>query len=186
MVTFPWEGGDCVFATISFSANAFLFTMSRSSSNTIDWRCSTSKEIVLAHLRNGSLPLTAEEMGPAEAWQYYQNHPVFVAEGVQYEQFRTQLNAHRHQVRERVQRAQWDAAAMEHDRLRHPYPQRNHRGELNFHLSPAQDLLRQDICNGRHLGMYPSDFRMTRPEYQGFSKKKFKGLVYQTVRHVKF
>ena len=140
----------------------------------IDWRSSESKELVLNDLRTGVLGLTEEETSTDEAWEYYRNTVEFVREGVGFPQFSARLADHRAQVGARVGRAQWDAASMHLDRSKHPYPSHNARGEPNFHLSPAETLLRQDVRAGLHLGLTPSHFQATRPEYSIFKKKKFK------------
>lgn len=150
----------------------------------IDWRNSEPSKIILFDLRTGRLGLSEEEHSTAVAWEYYQRQPEF--QRVCFDQFAARLVDHRQQVEKRVRRARWDAAAAAHDQLRHPYPSHNQRGEPNFHLSGAEDLLRQDVRNGLHLALFPSELQMTRPEYRVFSKKKFKDCVYQTVRHVKF
>jgi hypothetical protein len=152
----------------------------------INWRNCEAKEIILFDLRSGVLPLTEQELSTAAAWEIYRHLPAFAGPPIVYSQFAERLADHCAQIRDRVERAQWDAAAMEFDRLHHPYPAHNGRGEPNFHLSPAGRLLRQDVQANRHRGYFPSEFQTTRPEYMVFTKKKFKQLLYQAIRHKKY
>ena len=152
--------------------------------NYIDWRKSEAKEIILAHLRNGWLSLDEEAYPAEDVWEYYRHLPEF--EGVIFEQFNLRLADHREQIGGRVRRAAWDAAAVEHDKLKHPFPTHNQRGEPNFHGSPAERLLREDVRADNHRGLYSAELQLMRPEYGVFSKKRFKELVKQTIRHVKF
>jgi hypothetical protein len=50
-----------------------------------------------------------------------------------------------------------------------------------WHLSDAHPLLVQDVTDGKHVGMKPSALRLTRPEYQVFSKTKFRKHLYQEI-----
>ena len=152
----------------------------------IDWIKSQSKQILFEDLRYGRLPLDESVMPAEEAWERYRRHPTFIAEKVIFEQFAKRLKGHREQMALPVRRAEFDAVAVAHDRANHPFPTHNVRGQPNFHLSPAEELLRDNVCNKRHEGKNPSDFQQTRDEYKVFEKRKFKELIYQTIRHIKF
>ena len=154
--------------------------------DTIDWRNSESKNIILNDLRTGVLPLDENEASAEEAWEHYRHLPAFQGEGVQFEQFKKRLADHREQIGGRIERAMFDGAAVAHDWMKHPYPTHNQHGKPNFHLSPAEELLRQDISNNRHVGLLPSQLQSTRDEYKVFKPRKFKELIYQTIRHIKF
>mgnify|MGYP007013037865 CR=1 FL=1 len=54
-----------------------------------------------------------------------------------------------------------------------PYPreQVNNMGQLVFDMTPAGELILEDIKQSRHVGKTPSEFQMTRPEYQVFRKR---------------
>ena len=150
----------------------------------IDWKISEAKQIILNDLRHGELSLDPAVMPAELAWEKYRHLPEF--EKVVFEQFKVRLAGHREQVGARVTRAMFDGAAVAHDQLNHPFPTHNHRGEPNFHLSPAEQLLRDDLRHERHLGLTPSQFQQTRDEYKIFKPRKFKELVSQTIRHIKF
>jgi hypothetical protein len=47
----------------------------------------------------------------------------------------------------------------------HPRATHNHRGEPVFDLSDAKHLLQEDVKNGMHTRLSPSDMQLTRPEY---------------------
>ena len=135
----------------------------------IDWRNSPCKVIIMNDLRSGLLPVDEEEVSAEEAWEHCSNLPDFVGLGVIFDQFKKRLADHRKQVGARVKRAMWDSAACEHDILKHPHPSHNHRGQRNFHLSPAEKLLREDVRAGHHLGLCPSELQLTRDECKAFS-----------------
>lgn len=151
----------------------------------IDWRTSQAKQVLLNDLFNLTLPVDENEVSTEQAWEHYRHHPAFVGPPVVYEQFAERLRDHRAQIGGRIERAQWEMAAMSHDRLVNPYPTHNHRGEPNFHGSAAKPLLRQDIVAGLHEQMTPAAFRETRQEYMVFTTRKFTDLIKQMVRLLK-
>ena len=114
----------------------------------IDWNKSEAKGILLDDLHDFTLTVD-EDVVPAEmAWEFYRHLPEFAE--VVFEQFKARLQSHRQQVKSRIERAEWESAAMEHDRSMNPYPTHDHRGRPNFYLSPAAPLLRQDLLAGKH------------------------------------
>ena len=101
-------------------------------------------------------------------------------------QFKTQLAAHRMQVKRDQSQSSKEMKALQHDKLLHPTSTHNNQGELMFSRSKAKDLLREDIAKKRHVKLTPSELWLTRPEYQHFSGNVFKFRIYQEVRRVKF
>ena len=60
-------------------------------------------------------------------------------------------------------------------------------GELGFDMTPARDLMREDVKQKRHVGLTPSQFQRTRPEDYGvFKAEKFKFFVYQIIKREKY
>ena len=76
-----------------------------------------------------------------------------------------------------------DKKAFLNFRENHPRPDLNYRGEPQWDGSDAQRLLKEDMTAGKHLKYdTPSEFRDSRPEYQTYNKKVFRGHIHQEVR----
>ena len=60
----------------------------------IDWRRSEAREIILADLKDGTLPV--DGVSTQEAWERYRTKPAFA--NVEYAQFSARLRDHRNQV----------------------------------------------------------------------------------------
>ena len=136
-------------------------------------------------LESGFLSLKESEVSVDDAWEYYSQLPAF-ENLVVFDQFKTQLTAHRAQLAKTKTKSQDQMKAMQHDRALHPRKTRNKRGELVFDLHPAKALLQADMKNKKHEGMTPSALQKTRPEYLEFSKEKFKERIYQEIRRQKY
>jgi hypothetical protein len=119
-----------------------------------------------------------------DVWNFYKSQPGF--EEVVFDQFRARLNDHRKQVSTLYLRSREEEAALVHHRSMYPRERTNGMGQLVFDMTPAGDLIREDIKHNHHVGKTPSVFQMTRPEYQVFKKKQFKDRIYQEIRHKKF
>jgi hypothetical protein len=52
---------------------------------------------------------------------------------------------------------------------------------LPWHKSEAKKLLKQDIDDGKHLHMKPSELRGTRKEYEDFGLEVFRKHIHQDV-----
>ena len=152
--------------------------------NFIKWDKSKAKGIILRDLEPGGALVGMEHVPMATIFQYYKQFPEF--EKVCFRQFNARLKDHFKQVDRDRALAKRDEAVMLHDCGRKPQATHNRRGELVFDLHKAKKLLRKDVKNGVHLTMTPTQLRLTRPEYQQFKKKIFKGRVYQEVRRQKF
>ena len=81
-----------------------------------------------------------------------------------------------------------ELALLRADRLVHPAPPTNHRGEPRWEGSAAQTLLKDDVKKLKHEGMKPLAYYKSRPEYEawGFSAATIAGHVKQEVRLLKF
>jgi hypothetical protein len=54
-------------------------------------------------------------------------------------------------------------------------------------MTPARDLMREDVKEKKHVGLTTSQFQRTWPkEYGVFKAKKFKFVVYQIIRWQKY
>jgi hypothetical protein len=91
------------------------------------------------------------------------------------------LRDHRKQMGDNATCADFELAALAHDRLLFPPQTENHGGEPVFDLHPAKHLLRGDVEEGRHMEITPTQLQNSCGEYQDFTAKKFKHQIYQEV-----
>jgi hypothetical protein len=150
----------------------------------IDWKGWKARQIILEDLEKGILSLEESEVSTMEAWEFYSALPEFV--NVMFSQFKARLLDHRAQVQKKSDRADREMQAFLHDRQLYPRQTHNHRGELAFGFSVAQQFLQEDVRDKKHTTMVPSEFQRTRPEYMSFKPHKFKHRIYQEVRRQKF
>ena len=150
----------------------------------IDWTKSDAKQVIMNDLQNGILSIDAAEVSAEAAWDVYTDTAEF--SDVLFEQFKERLRDHRRKVRGDMLRATSETEALAHDRGLFPRQTENNRGEIVFDLSPAKELLRADVAEGKHNRMTPSQLQHSRVEYHPFDSKKFKHRIYQEVRRVKF
>lgn len=151
-------------------------------SDLIDWAKSESKQIVLDDLENGAISLDDTDKAEDLFENMYKHTPEFILEKVPFRQFRDRLRDHRKALQTRDDRIAWETACYAHDRLVYPTTTHNSRGEKKFYLTPAAALLTQDIEDGKHLRMKPSELQASRPEYQEFSRVIFDGRIRQAIR----
>jgi hypothetical protein len=151
----------------------------------IEWRNSAAKLIIFMDLEEGLLPLDENKLSAQEAWDLVYKH-ILEFQKVPFAQFKARLKDHRAKVQTELNRACDDELAFAHDRRLHPRQMHNRRGELVFDMTPAKELLREDIKNKKHERMTRSSLQASRQEYQPFKPKHFKERIYQEVRYQKF
>ena len=149
----------------------------------IDWRNSESRSILLLDLESGVLPL---DITAQEAWEIYALEPVFIVEGVVFDQFKARLAGHRKQVRRDHAQRQHEEAALVHDRQLYPRAFVNHRAEPVFDMSEAKTFLEQDVECGKPQTMTMSALHHSRQAYLKFRPDIFRQRVYQEQRRQKF
>lgn len=98
------------------------------------------------------------------------------------ELFKSRLTGMRKIVSEGKERALQDLRDFEHDRLIHPFPLVNARGEPQWEGSEAQLLLEFGIDEGLHEEMSPMDLYYSRLQYQDFALETFRGHIHQEVQ----
>lgn len=138
--------------------------------------------MVLDDLENGVISLDNSDSAHDLYHNMYKHTAEFIVERVEYEQFRDRLRDHRAQVGRRHEAAQWEMAALAHDRQLFPIRTHNDRGEKKFYLSTAGALLAEDVKQEKHKTMKPSELRASRPEYAEFPLKIFDGRIRQAIR----
>jgi hypothetical protein len=153
--------------------------------NKFDWRNSQARLIIISELEENKLALEEEETSAYDAWhETYKHMDEF--KGVDFKQFRDRLKDHRQQVKRRYLDSLTEDMQLAHDRRLWPRQTHNHRGELVFDLSPAKELLREDMKASKHNTMTSSELRLSRPEYQCFKESKFRERITQEERRQKF
>jgi hypothetical protein len=105
---------------------------------------------------------------------------------IDFTQFKERMEDYTKKNKERRDRSRREYAWMLHDRQLHPRQLKNHGGELVFDLHPAKLLLREDIKEGAHAEMVPSQFQGTRAEYEEFDPAIFRKRIYQEERYQKY
>jgi hypothetical protein len=151
----------------------------------IEWRNSAAKLIIFMDLEEGLLPVDENKLSAQDAWDLVYKH-IREFQNVPFAQFKARLKDHRAKVQTELNRACDDELAFAHDRRLHPRQTHNRRGELVFDMTPAKELLREDIKNKKHEGMTPLSFQASRQEYYQFKPRQFKERIYQEVRYQKF
>jgi hypothetical protein len=154
----------------------------------IKWVNCAAKHIIMDDLLCGILPVSDDEISAEEAWELqYEHMAEFIRDGVVFSQFKARLADHRAKVLKNMAQSTYERDALTHDRLLHPRQMVNHRGAPVFDLSPAKLQLREDIEDGKHLRMSPSQLRQSRIAIYGmFGLSEFKRRIYQAVRREKF
>jgi len=146
-----------------------------------DWSKSEAKQILLGMLRDGSIPLTSEEMGPQVA---YMTDAEFAK--WPYTQFRDRLNDYRKSIRGKKVRASFDEEALLHDRSLFPKQSTTSSGKPRWEGSEAERLLKLDVEEGKHNNRRPEGLYFTKLEYTEFDLEVFRRHIYQEVETRKF
>jgi hypothetical protein len=154
-----------------------------------EWRDHPLRAFLEDELLNYNIPLDINSMGPTEVWETYCNRedtaPLFdgMVFGVA---FKRRLKALRKQVSNNLDRAAVDQLAFDIHRRNFPYEPFDAQGNLNWYGSQAEDLLEEDLAEGLYPDMTPSELYATRPEYQEFSLKVFRGHLHQSIQTAKY
>ena len=143
------------------------------------WITCTTKKILFEDIVSGFIP---DEMHWEEAYDRREEYKVTTKR-----LFKGRLDRLRADIRKKQAFAASDSAALANDRLLHPVPTHNHRGEPRWEGSEAQRLLRQDIDLGNHLDLMPRDLFMSEPDYyDNYPLEVFRKHIEQEVKLRKF
>jgi hypothetical protein len=143
-----------------------------------NWRKSEEKKTLLRDLREGTLLL---DVAPKLA---FNSRPEFVKLG--YANWPERLKRAKEHVSSRSNRAEFDAAAVAHDRTIHPKPALNYRGEPRWEGSRAEALLKQDIDDKNHERLDAQGLYNSRSDYKDYPLRVFRGHIHQEVKSRKF
>lgn len=173
------------FANVPFKQFKARLADHRAQAKNVDWRKSKARRIILIDLERGNLKMDEEDQSTAEAWNtLYKGLAEF--ENVPFEQFKTKLADHRAQAKDSYFTSLRDEQALMHDRAIYPRSKVNHRGEKVFDMSPAKQLLKQDVKAGLHKIKNYHELRAFRPAYQEFPHRVFSGHVRQEIKFQKY
>jgi hypothetical protein len=146
------------------------------------WRYSEARRLLEQDLRSGVIPLHGGEMTVEEC---YTQRPEF--SDFAFESFARRLQALRKQCTAKNNRSVADTAAFAHDCALLARKQDDAPGVLlRWDGSEAERVLKLDVANGLHINLTPKNFHRSRPEYQVFSLKVFRGHIYQELKRRKF
>lgn len=158
--------------------------MSRVRKQSIEWKNSKGKELLIEDLRQGRIPVVGVRGDAASIYatreEFGGNNPD------ERRKFTARLRSARLHLTENTERARTDSAALAHDRQLYPETQINSGGEHRWDGSAAQLLLRQDIRENRHNIMTPLALHCSREEYLVFRLEQFRGHIYQEVKTQKY
>lgn len=146
----------------------------------VAWLQHPARELLKDAFMNDRIPLDWNRR-PKDIYDKFVDDPAFA--GVSFDAtFTSRLRSLRDIVKRKKQRVTTDQAAFDIFRKNHPERQVNDIGDLRWEGSSAQAFLKQDMKDGLHLGLLPSQFRETRGEYKLFSKTKFRKHIHQEKR----
>lgn len=145
-----------------------LSTMSQSRQQPwIDWRKSKAKTLILFDLEHGIIPLNEEEAPAETLWNdCCINMPEMI--GVAFEQFKARLKDHRCQVKMKKEHQGDQLDMLKRDRELVGVRKHDKRGNVKFCLTPACELLQEDVKNEKHKEMSTEDLFLSRNEHHGF------------------
>jgi hypothetical protein len=147
------------------------------------WLNSDGRKLLLRDLKDGTINRTMN-------WQtVFHTRPEFALGPTNSEALRLFESRFSSAVKindEKAARAQHEMALLRQDRMVHPIPQKNHRGEPRWDGSEAQKLLKADIKNNAHATLSRMEFYSSRVEYQAWEKEFIDGHVVQEVKLRKF
>lgn len=110
----------------------------------------------------------------------YAMHPVYKL--YEYKNFSANLRSLKKKIKRDKAHALFDKEAIEHDRRLFPRPAANAKGELLWHGSAAEPLLKIDVAAGVHNTMQPKALWHSKAAYQEHSLHTFRKHITQAQR----
>ena len=148
-----------------------------------EWKDSAAKDYLYSLIVENKI---SPNLKPKQVYeQFCQNHPTF-KNFQDYKNFASRLGRLREKHATRNDRAEVDDACLAHDRTIFPEPTIDTSGNAMWQKSTAQQLLRQDITDGKHKTMKPKELYETREEYyENYNLDFFRERIYQEQRRFK-
>jgi hypothetical protein len=155
-------------------------TMARGSKN--DWANSSTRKLLVSELTSGRIPLrSCEGFMPRDVHRSRSEY-----QAIDYATFCSRLRYLRKSIELQKCTGCNDAVSLSQDRALYPKKARNVNGVLRWEGTDAAKLLKLDVSNGRHVGMFPRQLWATREEYKAFPKDVFASHLNQEKRTQKF
>jgi len=148
-----------------------------------NWRKSDGKKLLLQDLRAGTIH---DNMDWVEVFQYRPEFNVGVSYAEALRLFKGRLRSARGKISKQKTRAVDELALLKQDRITHPAPAFNHRGEPRWQGSNVQKLLKADVKNKVHETKTHTQFYLSRPEYQTLPKRILVAHIEQEIKLIKF
>jgi hypothetical protein len=156
-------------------------TTTKSDKRALKWQGSQARKLLVDDLVSGHVPIKSKGDGGMKPQDVYNMRSEF--REFPYDKFRDHLRCLRRQICEKKEAALSDSAALANDETIHPKKLKNHRGELRWEGSMAQQLLRLDMDDGKHQIMKPENLYNSRFEYlEQCSLGTFREHIYQEMR----
>ena len=143
--------------------------------------------MILEDLQAGRISLDEEEQSAEYLWGIYSQTDEFIAEKVEYHQFKARLKDHRMQVQKVDESISLQMAALDHDKMFTQPASHDERGQPRFQQTQAFTHLKHDVRDGLHKQMTLDEFYESRVEYQDdYNRADFAKKVFQISRRQKF
>ena len=101
------------------------------------------------------------------------------------DRFRDNLKRLHESIGKSSELSEWDLDALNRETLRYPVETMLPQGYPRWNTSPAKNLLEMDVKQGKHVGIPPRDFRLTREEYKQYPSRIFRDRLYAVIRKQK-
>lgn len=137
------------------------------------WKNSPAKELLRLDIIEKRV---TEMMEPQTVYMMRPEFQLYV-----YKNFATNLGNLCKAVAANIARMQTDCEAYGHDLARIEQLEEGIEQPIMWHTSPACQLLKRDINEGKHLNMPPAFLHQTRPEYILFDLTVFRKHIHQEV-----
>ena len=152
-----------------------------------DWSKSKARDYLCGLILSGKLP-DRKKIKPKAVFQdYCKNRPEFKHfQDYKALKFAEKLLRLRNQLEAKADRSKEDDAAFKHDREIFPPRTEDTKGRPVWAGSKAQELLRQDIIDGKHKEKKPKYLYETQAEYfENYELEFFQNKIYQEEKAIK-
>lgn len=152
------------------------------------WGSSDARAALYAAITEGEIPLERGQTVEKEdlIWDFFCLRPEVYNYG-EFERFRGRLNSLRAIIKAGKSRAEEDLIAYQQFIKNHPKSTMAANGDYpEWEGHKAQELLVQDMADGKHEEMTPMQLRQTRAEYREFPLDVFRSHIYQDIRTEKW
>ena len=150
----------------------------------IVWGKSAAKYFLKRCFRDKLIP--TDYTNAEQVWKdHCAGNPAFAR--MQYDSaFVRRLGVVRDDYLKKVERCEQDLVAYQLAKKNHPTPDKNSRGEPQWNGSMAQQLLKELVASGKHVGLKPSTLWESNEHYMLYSLQTFRDHIYQEERLLKF